>query len=196
MYSIVQAYCQWKNYILRKERLIHTHHKPLQFIQTQGKLQNDFHQKWPTYMHQFHINIKYKIGSTNHVTDYLSRPPIDSLTTVLHFYGNEASKWPQIYQRDSDFATNYQLLGTCTNVTDFHIQDGLLCHLGHLCVLASECAKMIWEAHYSKMAGHFGMEKILAVLNKHFYWPKIRQDVNKCIKYCTTCVIAKPSINK
>jgi hypothetical protein len=34
MYSIVQACHQWKNYILGKETIIHTDHKPLQFIQT------------------------------------------------------------------------------------------------------------------------------------------------------------------
>jgi len=50
MYSIVQAYRQWKHYILGKETIIHTDHRPLQFIQTQGKLQNDRHQKWSTYL--------------------------------------------------------------------------------------------------------------------------------------------------
>jgi hypothetical protein len=50
MYSIVQARRQWKHYILGKEMIIHTDHKPLQFIQTQGKLQNDHHQKWSTYL--------------------------------------------------------------------------------------------------------------------------------------------------
>jgi hypothetical protein len=34
MYSIVQAYRQWKNYIMGKEMIIHTNHKPLHFIQT------------------------------------------------------------------------------------------------------------------------------------------------------------------
>lgn len=34
MYSIVQAYWQWKHYILRKEMIIHTDHGPLQFMQT------------------------------------------------------------------------------------------------------------------------------------------------------------------
>jgi hypothetical protein len=38
MYSIVQACRQWKHYILGKETVIHTDHRPLQFIQTQGKL--------------------------------------------------------------------------------------------------------------------------------------------------------------
>jgi hypothetical protein len=51
MYSIVQARPQWKHYILGKETIIHIDHKPLQFIQTQGKLQNDRHQKWSTYLH-------------------------------------------------------------------------------------------------------------------------------------------------
>jgi hypothetical protein len=32
MYSIVQAYRQWKHYILGKEMIIHTDHQPLQFI--------------------------------------------------------------------------------------------------------------------------------------------------------------------
>jgi len=33
-YSIVQACRQWRNYIIRKETVIHTNHKPLQFMHT------------------------------------------------------------------------------------------------------------------------------------------------------------------
>jgi hypothetical protein len=87
-------------------------------------------------------------------------------------------------------------LGTGVNVTDFHIQDGLLCHLGHLYVPTSERAMLIWEAHYNRMAWHFGVEKTMVVLQKHFYWPKIQQDVNKYIGSCIACVIAKPTIKK
>ena len=32
MYSIVQACQKWKHYILGKETIIHTNHRPLQFI--------------------------------------------------------------------------------------------------------------------------------------------------------------------
>jgi hypothetical protein len=119
-----------------------------------------------------------------------------SLTTVLHSCGHEAFDWPQIYQQDLDFATTYQLLGTGTTITDFHIQDELLCHMGHLCVPTSECAKMIWEAHYSRVAGHFGVVKMVVVLQKHFYWPKIQQDVSNYIRSCIAYVIAKLAINK
>jgi hypothetical protein len=59
------------------------------------------------------------------------------------------------------------------NVTDFHIHDGMLCYLGHLCVPARERANMIWESHHSQMEGHFGVGKTVVVLEKHFYWSKI-----------------------
>jgi hypothetical protein len=146
MYSIVQAHRQWKHYILGNETIIHNDNKPMQFIQTQGKFQNDCHQKWSTYLQQFHLNKKYNTWSINHVADYLSQPPIAALTTVLHSCGHEAFEWPPLYQRDPDFTTTYYLLGIGMNVTDFHIQDGLLCHLGHLYVPASKREKLIWEA--------------------------------------------------
>jgi hypothetical protein len=50
IYSNLQNCLQWRHYILGKETVIHTYHKPLQFMQTQGKLQNDCHQKWSTYL--------------------------------------------------------------------------------------------------------------------------------------------------
>jgi hypothetical protein len=159
-------------------------------------LQNDCHKKWSTYLQQFHLKIKYKIGSTNRVDDCLNRPPVAALTTVLHSYGHEASEWPQLYQQDPDFTTTYQLLGIGTNVTNFHIQDRLLCHLGHLCVPTSDHAKMIYQAHYSWMVGHFGVEKIVVILQNHFYWTKIRQDVSKHIRSCTVCAISKPTVKK
>jgi hypothetical protein len=121
---------------------------------------------------------------------------VAALTTVLHSCGHEASEWPQLYQQNLDFTTTYHLLGTGATVTSFHIQDRLLCHLGHLSIPTSERAKLIWEAHYSRMVGHFGMEKTVVILKKHFYWPKLQQDVIKYIISCTSCSIAKPAIKK
>jgi hypothetical protein len=141
-------------------------------MQTQGKLQNDRHQKWSTYLQQFHLNIKYKTGSTIRVADCLSRSPVAAL------------------------ATTYQMLGANAVVDNFHLQDGLLCRLGHICFPSSEREKMIWEAHYSRATGHFDIEKTVAMLQKHFYWPKLRQEVGKYIRSCTACAIAKPNTKK
>lgn len=55
---------------------------------------------------------------------------------------------------------------------------------------------MIWEAHYSHVAGHFRVEKIITVLQRYFYWPKLRHDAILYIQACTTCAIAKPANHK
>jgi hypothetical protein len=182
MYSIVQAYHRCKHYILGKETVIHTYHKPLQFMQTQGKFQNDRHQKWFTYFQLFHLKFKYKIGSTNCVVDCLSRSPVSALTTVLDSFGHETSGWPQLYEIDLDFTTPYQMLGANAVVDNFHLWDGLLCRLGHICVPSSDQVKLIWESHYSQVAEHFGIEKIVVMLHKYFYWPKLQQEVSKYIR--------------
>jgi hypothetical protein len=121
---------------------------------------------------------------------------VAALTSMLHSCGHEASEWPQLYHQELDFTTTYQLLGTSTSVTNFHIKDELLFHVGHLYVPTSERAKLIWEAHYSRMAGHFGVEKIVVALQKHFYWPKLQHDIKKYIRSCTSCAIANPISKK
>jgi len=125
MYVIVQDYWQWKLYILGKEIVIHTDHRPLQFIQTQGKLQNDHHQKWLTYLQQFSLNIKYSKGVTNRVVDYLNRPPVASLTTVVDSCDHETFGWSQLYDSDRDndheFTPTYRALCVTTPVENFHL---------------------------------------------------------------------------
>jgi hypothetical protein len=83
---------------------------------------------------------------------------------MLQYCVNEASKWPQIYQRDPNFTTTYQLLGTVVTVINFHIPNGLLCHMVCLYVLASENENMIWEVQYSRVARHFGVDKTMVIL--------------------------------
>jgi hypothetical protein len=160
MHSLVQACRQWKHYILGKETVIHKDHQPFQFIQTQGKFQNDRHQKWSTYLQQFHLKIKYKKGSTNNVVDFLSQPPIMALTMVLNSYGYETFDWSVLYKSDPEFGHTYNMLWEGKQVPNFHHQDALLCHLGHLCVPSSECAKMILEVHYNRVVGHLGSRKL------------------------------------
>jgi hypothetical protein len=46
------------------------------------------------------------------------------------------------------------------------------------------------------VAGHFSVEKIVVMLQKHLYWTKIRQRVNKYIMSFTAYAITKPTTKK
>jgi hypothetical protein len=39
LYALVQSVKKWKNYLLGKKTIIHTDHQPLQYLQSQKKLQ-------------------------------------------------------------------------------------------------------------------------------------------------------------
>ena len=42
--------------------------------------------------------------------------------------------------------------------------------------------------------GHFGREKTLLMLADHFYWPKMRRDVDRYVKRCITCNKSKSKL--
>lgn len=118
------------------------------------------------------------------------------LIIVLDSCGHETSGWLHLYKSDLKFDNTYQTLLEGKKVSNFHLYDAIICQLGHIYVLSSQCVKMIWEAHHSQIIGHFGVEKTMAVLQRYFYWLKLHQDVGKYIKSYTTNAITKPSIKK
>ena len=81
-----------------------------------------------------------------------------ALTTVLKSSGHETSNWLLLYKSDTKFSHTYKILLEGTQVRNFHLQDALICHLGHLYVSSSEHSKMTWEAHYSRVVGHFKVD--------------------------------------
>jgi hypothetical protein len=56
------------------------------------------------------------------------------------------------------------MLGENLVVANFHIQEGLLFHVGHLYVPLSEKEKIIWESHYNQVERPFRIENIVIVL--------------------------------
>jgi hypothetical protein len=83
LYALVQSVKKWKHYLIGKETIIHTDHQPLQYLQSQTKLQQSRHFRWMGFLQQFHLVIKYKKGTSNKVVDMLSHPPI-SASVILH----------------------------------------------------------------------------------------------------------------
>jgi hypothetical protein len=51
------------------------------------------------------------------------------------------------------------------------------------------------EVHGGGLMGHFGVNKTEDVLTAHFFWPKIRRDVDLYVLRCTNCNKAKSRLN-
>ncbi len=58
----MQSVKKWKHYLMGKETIIHTNHQPLQYLQSQTKLQQSRHFRWMGFLKQFHLVTRYKKG--------------------------------------------------------------------------------------------------------------------------------------
>ena len=57
LYALVQSVKKWKHYLMGKETIIHIDHQPLQYLQSQTKLQQLRHFRWMGFLQQFHLVI-------------------------------------------------------------------------------------------------------------------------------------------
>jgi hypothetical protein len=78
----------------------------------------------------------------------------------------------------------------------FMINDGFVFRANRLCIsVGSVCLLLVQEAHGGRLMGHFGAKKTEDVLASHFFWPKMRRDVEQFVSHCTTCQKAKSQLN-
>ena len=77
------------------------------------------------------------------------------------------------------------MYGACEKTTfgKFYRLDGYLFRENRLCVPNSSMC----EAHGGGLMGHFRVRKTLDVLHEHFFWPKMKRDVEKACARCITC---------
>src|SRR5271168_2737977 len=50
---------------------------------------------------------------------------------------------------------------------------------------------LIKEKHNSGLDGHFGIDKTLSLLKERYFWPQLYKDVQKFVRSCGVCQVAK-----
>ena len=118
------------------------------------------------FLQQFHLAIMYEKVSQNKIVDMLSRPPIVATIVILQNSSLMHEGYKEQYVYDPDFQNIYHrlTLGNGNRNIELHMHDGLLYHLGKLCIPKGERSDLIREAHTSHISGHFGVGKNLANL--------------------------------
>uniref|UniRef100_A0A2N9EXV0 RNA-directed DNA polymerase n=2 Tax=Fagus sylvatica TaxID=28930 RepID=A0A2N9EXV0_FAGSY len=191
LYALVRALETWQHYLWPKEFVIHTDHESLKHLKGQGKL-NRRHAQWMEFIETFPYVIKYKQGKENIVADALSRRYALISTLNAKLLGFEYVK--ELYVNDDDFAS---VFAACEKAAfgKFYRLDGYLFRENRLCVPNSSMRELlVREAHGGGLMGHFGVRKTLDVLHEHFFWPKMKRDVERVCSRCVTCRQAKSRV--
>jgi hypothetical protein len=138
--------------------------------------------------------VKYKKGKDNVVADALSRR--HALLTQLDakIFCLESIK--DLYATDSYFAEPFSKCCAGKGWQKFHLHEGFLFRANKLCIPnCSVHPLLLQEAHAGGLMGHFGVKKTEQVLADHFFWPKMRRDVERYVLRCVTYHKAKSRLN-
>jgi hypothetical protein len=109
-------------------------------------------------------------------------------------FGLESIK--ELYATDVDFKDAYENCRYVRTWNKYVLQNDLLYRANKLCVPASSVRILfLQKAHVDGLMRHFGVKKTEDVLTAHFFWPKMRRDVERYVPRCTTCNKAKSRLN-
>lgn len=140
-------------------------------------------------MQSFSFLLKHKAGVQNQVDGALSCRHYLLSTMRVNVVGFEIVKG--LCKEDPFFAKVWEECSKGPHYP-FFLQDGYLFKGNCLCIPHCSLRNfIIIEAHGSGLAGHFGRDKMLAIVKENFYWPKMEKDVMQHLERCRTCHIPR-----
>lgn len=215
--AVVEALRTWRVYLLGRHFVVRTDNTPTKHLLT--KPEPSLRQaRWLDFLAEYDFSLEYIPGPTNTVPDALSRRADHAAlsaaqaTTVLHHLcatslsqSDAVATTPsgqtllQAIKVESEHDEQYQSLAREVRGgtrTDLHFEQGVLVHLASGCFYIPDGPlrrSLLHEAHDSPISGHLGRHKMIAKLQKDYYWPSMDRIVRKYIATCPSCQVNKPS---
>ena len=180
--AVVNALKVWRCYLEGSAFYTNTDHQSLQYLMTQPHLSRR-QARWVEILQQFDTRIAYLPGDRN-PADALSRRPdlmINAVSTV-RAVSDFLAQVRAGYQSDTAFSDQ-------RTVHKYQCIDGLYYHQSRLVIPAVPALReqLLHEHHDAVTAGHLGVDKTLAALQRMFHWPGMHAAVKS---YVTTCVLS------
>lgn len=201
--AVVHAFKIWRCYLEgAKGVTVITDHCPLTFFSTQPMLSRR-QARWSEYLHQFQFKWQYRPGRIN-AADPLSRHPNLSVAAIYCAALSTAGKadgmllpdaaHADIEKRIQDAYAADPWFRDSHNLADLTARKGYWLKHGRIVVPATgdlryECIRLCHDAPW---AAHPGVTKTLKALERYFWWPSMRADVQQYVRVCDSCQRVKP----
>lgn len=197
MTAVVHCLEVWRHYLLGAEFVVCTDNVANTYFKTQKKL-TPKQARWQEFLAEFDFVWLHKPGAQNQVADALSRKvqeAVASMTVVDTEFLEEIKKQSMT---DAVYGKLVEEVKTGV-VRKYWLEDGLLyCKGSRLYVPHGGTLRqrILKESHDAKWAGHPGVARMLALLSRSYYWPKMMDDVEAYVKSCLVCQLDKTERKK
>jgi hypothetical protein len=186
--ALVQAVKHWRPYLWGGPFVIRTDHYSLKFLLDQRLATLPQHQ-WASKLIGFDFKVEFKPGTTNVVTDTLSRRDTEETTTVaalsipsFHLFGDLRR------ELDTDLALRVlkEEAAAGARGASWAVVDDLITVDGRVYVPTSSASlQAILDNEHG--AGHEGTEKTLHRVRADFHIPSTRALVHEFMRACAIC---------
>ena len=58
------------------------------------------------------------------------------------------------------------------------------------------CSEVISHYHDDHLTGHFGIDKTRELVDRKYYWPSLRKNVENYVRGCDVCLVSKVVCHK
>ena len=151
------------------EFVLFSDYQALRYLNSQKKL-NARHAKWVEFLNEYSFVINHHVGIENKATNALSQ-----LTVTLHRMSGHVIGFDRLkdeYFACLDFDIIYDEVSNDNrhDYVDFLVENSYLFKVTKLCIpWTSFRDLLIWEMHAGGLAGHFGRDKTIALVEDRFY---------------------------
>jgi hypothetical protein len=192
--AILEALKKWRHYFLGNQLIIKTDQSSLKYLASQRLLEGIQH-KLMLKLLEFDFQIQYKKGSENTAVDALSRKyQLDSCQATSLIVPTWTTEISQSYVGDDHCTKLLQdLANDPTSHAHFTNQSGILRYRGRLYIGTGQDlkSKVFDTFHSSVFGGHSGTRVTHHRLKQLFYWPQMKQYIDKRVQECPVCQISK-----
>ncbi|MCO5614518.1 hypothetical protein L7F22_068801 [Adiantum nelumboides] len=182
--AVIHALTQWRHYLLGVDFTVFTDHQSLRYFLSQKQL-SEKQMRWANILSQFHFQIVHVQGQKNVVADALSRKPLAQAISVIHHSSFE--DMVDQYATDTDFADIFTRIRDGKTVAKYSIREGYLMRKTMLCVTQPLREKVMIECHCPPFTGHRGIATTMKGVERYFYWPRLKKDVEEFVRSCLVC---------
>lgn len=207
--AIVHSVRTWRHHLQGARHTIKvlTDHVTLRYFHRQPKL-SQRQMRWTELFQSFDLDIQYKPGRENTVPDALSRRP--DLKTVLCAMFNSQPLPDQdfLHRVRSGYAADpvanhlfqSQQTPSATGANPaYRVINNLLFFVdraAYRLYIPNSLdlkAALLQDAHAAPGSGHPGITRLQQSLQRHYYWPRMADDISAYVRSCRECQLIKPS---